>query len=113
MRDVLYGAYCGGTKPGIRSVRKGDWKLIKYDVLDGKVRETQLFNLKQNPDEFLQQHHDADVVALTGKRPAKHMVNLAEDPKHAAKLAELEALLRSEMARLDDPYQLWNHPAAN
>ncbi|MDP7108194.1 MAG: sulfatase-like hydrolase/transferase, partial [Roseibacillus sp.] len=45
-REVLYGVYCGGTKPGMRSVRKGDWKLIKYDVMDGKVRQTQLFNLK-------------------------------------------------------------------
>ena len=32
VRKVMYGAYCGGTKPGMRSVRKGDWKLIKYDA---------------------------------------------------------------------------------
>ena len=53
VRDVLYGVYSGGTKPGMRCVKKGDWKLIKYDVLDGTVRETQLFNLAENPDEFL------------------------------------------------------------
>lgn len=35
IRDVLYGVYNGGTKPGMRAVKKGDWKLIKYDVLDG------------------------------------------------------------------------------
>ena len=62
---VLYGAYCGGTKPGIRCVRKGDWKLIKYDTLDGKVRETQLFNLKSNPNELLIEHHAKEVVAKT------------------------------------------------
>ena len=49
VRDVLYGVYCGGTKPGMRSVRKGDWKLVKYDTMNGQVHETQLFNLAENP----------------------------------------------------------------
>ena len=110
MRDVLFGAYNGGTKPGMRSVRKGDWKLIQYDVLNGSVRETQLFNLAENPDEFLQQHHDPEVIALSGVRPAKHQVNLAGDPRHADKLKEMEALLLSEMRRLNDPWRLWNQP---
>ena len=35
VRDVLYGVYCGGRKPGIRSVRLGDWKLIKYESPEG------------------------------------------------------------------------------
>ncbi len=111
VRDVLYGVYSGGTKPGMRCVRKGDWKLIKYDVLASKVRETQLFNLKENPNEFLKQHHDAKVVALTGYQPQPHEVNLADDAKHAGKLAEMQALLLSEMQRLDDPYRLWDQPA--
>jgi len=108
VRDVIYGAYCGGTKPGMRSVRRGDWKLIKYDVLDGKVRETQLFNLMENPDELLKQHHDSKVVALTGNRPDANQVNLADDPRYASKRAELEALLLSEMKRLEDPYRFWD-----
>lgn len=111
VRDVLYGAYCGGTKPGMRSVRKGDWKLVKYDVMDGQVRETQLFNLAENPDEFLPQHRDPVVVALTGRTPKPEQTNLAADPKHADKLKEMEALLLAEMRRLDDPYRLWNQPA--
>jgi arylsulfatase A-like enzyme len=111
IRDVLYGAYNGGTKPGMRSVKQGDWKLIKYDVMNGSVRETQLFNLKYNPDEFLAEHHDAEVMALTGSSPVEHQVNLATDPKHAAKLAEMEALLLAEMRRLNDPWRLWNQPA--
>ena len=98
IRDTLFGVYAGGTKPGMRSVRKGDWKLVKFDVLDGAVRETQLFNLKENPNEYLQQH---------GKQNPK-LVDLAEDPAHAAKLAEMEALLKDEMVRLHDPYPLWN-----
>ncbi len=97
-RDTLYGAYCGGTKPGIRSVRKGDWKLVKFDVMDGQVRETQLFNLKDNPHEFLPEH----------KKTGYQQTNLAPDPKHAAKLKEMEALLLAEMQRLGDPYRLWN-----
>ncbi|NQY32715.1 MAG: sulfatase, partial [Coraliomargarita sp.] len=110
VREVLYGVYCGGTKPGMRAVKKGDWKLIKYDVLEGSVRETQLFNLKDNPDELLREHHDPAVVALTGNRPKPNQVNLADDPKWAAKLAEMEALLLAEQKRLNDPYRLWDQP---
>ena len=100
VRDVLFGVYCGGTKPGMRSVKRGDWKLIKYDVLGGEVQKTQLFNLKDNPNEFLAEH---------GKKDAK-LTNLAADPKHAAKLKEMESLLLSEMRRLNDPYRLWDQP---
>ncbi|HUY31740.1 MAG TPA: sulfatase-like hydrolase/transferase [Pirellulales bacterium] len=110
VRDVLYGVFNGGTKPGMRCVKQGDWKLIKYDVLDGQVRETQLFNLAENPHEFVEQHHDAKVVTLTGHTPAKHQRNLAGDPIYAEKLEEMEALLLAEMRRLDDPYRLWNQP---
>ena len=111
IRDVLYGVYCGGTKPGMRCVKQRDWKLIKYDVLDGKVRETQLFNLADNPREFLAEHHDPRVIALTGVAPEAGQRNLAHDPRYAAKLAEMESLLLHEMRRLDDPYRLWNQPA--
>jgi arylsulfatase A-like enzyme len=110
VRDVVYGAYCGGTKPGMRAVKQGDWKLVKFDVLDGTVRETQLFNLAENPYELLQQHHDAAVIALTGNRPSPMQRNLADDPRHAAKRKELEALLLAEMRRHDDPYRLWDQP---
>lgn len=110
VRDVLYGCYCGGTKPGMRSVRQGDWKLIKYDTLDGKVRETQLFNLAENPQEFIDAHHAPEVIAKTGHTPKPHQTNLAKSPEHADKLAEMEALLLSEMQRLKDPYRFWDQP---
>lgn len=110
VRDVLYGAYNGGTKPGMRSVKQGDWKLIQYDVMNGSVRETQLFNLKDNPEEFLAEHHDPKVIALTGVKPEPHQINLAGDPQHSAKLAEMQALLLAEMRRLHDPWRLWNQP---
>lgn len=100
IRDVLYGTYSGGTKPGMRCVKKGNWKLIKYDVLDGTVRETQLFDLATNPNELLTEHGKTDLA----------LSNLASDPKHAGKLAEMENLLLSEMRRLNDPYRLWNQP---
>lgn len=111
IRDVVFGVYNGGTKPGMRSVKHGDWKLIKYDVLNGSVRETQLFNLKENPDEFLAQHHSGEVTSLTGVTPQPHQVNLADDPKHATKRAEMEALLLDEMRRLNDPWRLWDQPS--
>jgi choline-sulfatase len=111
VRDVLYGVYCGGTKPGMRCVKQGDWKLIQYDVLDGQVRETQLFNLAENPYELLEQHHSPQVVALTAHAPASHQRNLANDPRYAEKLQEMQLLLLAEMRRLDDPYRLWNQSA--
>jgi arylsulfatase A-like enzyme len=110
IRDVMYGVFCAETRPGLRSVRKGDWKLIKYDVYDGKYRKTQLFNLAENPDELIEQHHDPAVIALTGYTPSSIQTNLAEDPKHIAKLAEMEALLLNEMRRHDDPFRLWDQP---
>ena len=110
VRDVLYGVYCGGAKPGMRAVRKGDWKLIKYDSPKDEIRQTQLFNLADNPHELLEQHHAANVTTLTGTRPAKEHVNLAADARYADKLAEMEELLLTEMRRHDDPYRLWNQP---
>lgn len=109
-RDVLYGVYNGGTKPGMRCVKQGDWKLIKYDVLDGKVRETQLFNLKENPEEFLTEHHSAAVTNASYATPTASQMNLAGDPKYADRLAEMEELLLEEMRRLHDPWRLWNQP---
>ena len=110
VRDVMYGVYNGGTKPGMRCVKRGDWKLIKYDVLDGKVRETQLFNLKDNPGELLPEHRSEELTVLTGVAPEPHQTNLASDPAYADRLAEMEDLLLAEMRRLDDPWRLWNQP---
>lgn len=108
IRDVLYGVYAGGTKPGMRCIKEKAWKLIKYDSLDGTVRETQLFNLTENPNEYLEEHHAADVIATTGHKPAPNQIDLAEDPRFAEKRAHLEALLAAEMKRLDDPFTLWD-----
>lgn len=105
IRDTLYGCYCGGTKPGMRSVRQGDWKLIKYETLDGKVKETQLFNLKENPNELLAEHHAPKIVKFTGNQPSPNQTNLAEDPKYAEQRNKMEALLLAEMERLHDPYR--------
>ena len=106
VRDSLYGVYTGGTKPGMRAVKTGRFKLIKYDVLDGKVRRTQLFDLKENPREFLVEHRAKAISSLLGHTPKPQQVNLADDPKYAAKRKELEALLKREMKRLGDPYEL-------
>ena len=105
IRDVMYGCYCGGTKPGMRCVRKGDWKLIKYETLDGQVKETQLYNLADNPHELIAEHHSPEIIALTGNTPSAEQTDLAEVPAYAKRLVEMEALLLAEMERLDDPYR--------
>ena len=98
VRDVMYGVYCGGSKPGMRCVKKGDWKLIKCDLMDGTIRETQLFNLAENPNEYLPEH----------QKSGKLETNLADNPKYADKLAEMETLLLEQMEINGDPYRLWN-----
>lgn len=98
VREVMYGVYSGGTKPGMRSVKKGDWKLIKYDVMDGAVQETQLFNLAENPNEYLSEHNMKEEM----------LTDLAENPTYENKLKEMEALLLGQMQLHDDPYRLWN-----
>jgi len=119
IRDVIYGAFNmfkeegyggpgNGSRPGIRAVKKGEWKLIKYDVYDGKVRETQLFNLEENPNELLIEHHDASIVSMTGNRPEPYQVNLANDSKYATKLEEMEKLLLEQQFNYDDPFLLWD-----
>jgi hypothetical protein len=79
-------------------VKKGEWKLVKYDLMDGTIRKTQLFNLVQNPNEYLPEH---------GKK-GEMETNLANNPKYADKLAEMEALLLEQMEKQCDPYRLWD-----
>lgn len=110
VREVLYGAYCGGAKPGIRCVKKGDWKLIRYESTKEGVCETQLFNLAENPDELLPEHHDPTVIALTHSTPNPKQTNLAKDPAYAGKLKEMELLLLEEMRKHFDPYRFSNQP---
>jgi|TARA_B110000037_G_scaffold220325_1_gene287869 choline-sulfatase len=110
VRDLVYGVFCAETRPGLRCVKQGDWKLIKYDVMDGKHRETQLFNLAENPHELIAEHHNPNVAALTGLQPDSTQTNLADNPKYANKLKEMEKLLLSEMRLRDDPFRLWNQP---
>ena len=69
VRDVLYTAYRNCQ----RAIRDDRWKLIRYPLVD----RTQLFDLSSDPHELL---------------------NLADKPEHAAKVAELTALLTKEMA---------------
>jgi len=110
VRDVVYGVYCGGQKPGIRSVRQGDWKLVKYESPSGGLH-TQLFNLEDNPHEFLPEHHAPSVATRLPSAPRVGQANLAADPVHAATLAEMEALLLAEMRRHDDPFRFSDQPS--
>ena len=73
VRDVLYTAY----RDVQRSVRDARWKLIRYPLVD----QTQLFDLKADP-------HEQD--------------NLAGQPAHAAKVAEMMTRLEEEMRRYGD-----------
>ncbi len=77
VRDVLYTAYRNSQ----RAIRDDRWKLIRYPLVD----RTQLFDLKTDPRE---------------------LNNLADKPEHAAKLAELTALLTKEMAAHADNFPL-------
>ena len=82
VRDVLYTAY----RDCQRAIRDERWKLIRYPLVD----RTQLFDLSADPLE---------------------LVNLAERPEHATKLAGMTALLEKEMSSHGDhaPLQV-EHP---
>ena len=108
VREVMYGVYSGGGKPGMRSLRVGDWKLIKIDTFEGKLRKTQLFNLKDNPQELVIEHHDPAVIAKTGNTPRPNQRDLADDPEFAGVRKRLEAELLRQMQAHDDPYRLWD-----
>ncbi len=60
-----------------RAVRDDRWKLIRYP----KINKTQLFDLQTDPDE---------------------VANLVDQPAHAAKVAELMALLAKEQKQFGD-----------
>jgi arylsulfatase A-like enzyme len=76
VRDVLYTAY-NGPQGNQRAVRDDRWKLIRYPEVD----VTQLFDLKADPHE---------------------LTNLAGKPDYAAKVQEMTAVLKKEMAAFDD-----------
>jgi len=103
IRDVMFGVYSGGAKPGMRCVKKGDWKIIKYDLRmsNGSIMKTQLFNLAENPNEFLPEH----------QKRGEMETNLANNPKYADKLKEMEALLLEQMEIHGDHfYHQWIQP---
>ena len=61
-------------------VRDDRWKLIKYNA--GGVKNAQLFDLKNDPDE---------------------LKNLAADPKYTSQRARLEKLLADARKQFGDP----------
>ena len=89
VRKVLYGLYAGGSKPGIRAVTDGRWKLIKYDVTSDTTQHTQLFDLETNPFELLPEHG---------------VPNLAENPAYSLIRQHMEELLMAQRNLNVDPY---------
>jgi arylsulfatase A-like enzyme len=77
VRDVLYTGY----RNCMRAIRDDRWKLIRYPLVD----RTQLFDLAADPRE---------------------LNNLAGQPEHTARLAELTAKLEKEMAAYGDQHPL-------
>lgn len=75
-RPYLLGAY----KDCQRMIRDARWKLLEYRA--GEARNTQLFDLANDPDE---------------------LNNLAADPKFAPERRRLEQLLTKARAEFDDP----------
>jgi choline-sulfatase len=88
-RDILYGLYAGGDKPGIRAVTDGRFKLIKYDVGDNATQVTQLFDLQENPFELLPEHG---------------VPNLATRSAYAKVRQRLEQALMRKRIEFADPY---------
>jgi arylsulfatase A-like enzyme len=77
VRDTVFLSYRNVQ----RAVRRGDWKLIRYPQVD----RTQLFDLQTDPHE---------------------MTDLAGDPKHAARVKEMLALLEKQQKEYGDTQPL-------
>jgi choline-sulfatase len=112
VRQLLYGAYSGGQQPGMRSLRIGDWKLIKYESPTGGL-QTQLFQLADNPHEFLQSHQRPEVWERTGVQPSASHRDLADDPRYSEVRRRMERLLLAEMVRRGDPHRFSDQPATD
>ena len=110
VRTVMYGVYSGGAKPGIRCLQQDRWKLIESEAAERGVRQTQLFDLHDNPLELLAEHDEPTVRRLTGNRPTARQHNLADQQEHAERLAAMRGLLLDQMRRLDDPYRFSDQP---
>jgi arylsulfatase A-like enzyme len=110
VRDVLYGVYCGDGAPGLRAVRRGDWKLVEIEMPHLGTRRTQLFDLRDNPHELLAAHDSPAVRAASGVAPTATQHDLAADPRHAETLAAMRRLLWDEMRRHDDPDRFAEQP---
>ena len=54
----------------------------------------------------MKEHHDQEVIAITGVKPKKNQINLAKNPKYADKLKEMEGVLLSEIAAWTTPIGL-------
>jgi arylsulfatase A-like enzyme len=76
VRDTLFGAY----RDCQRMIRDARWKLIEYRA--GGERNTQLFDLANDPDE---------------------LKNLAAEPAHAAELKRLRVQLAAARKEFADP----------
>ncbi len=83
VREWLFGAY----RDCQRMVRDERWKLIEYNA--NGVRNTQLFDLQNDPDE---------------------LHNLAADSKYAGQLERLRALLLKGQKEFDDPCPSFMEP---
>ena len=89
-REELYGLYAGGSKPGMRAITDGRFKLIKYDVSNDATQVTQMFDLEANPFELLPEHG---------------VTNIATDPAYARIRQRLEEKLTEQRIENADPYK--------
>ncbi|MFC7337763.1 sulfatase-like hydrolase/transferase [Haloferula chungangensis] len=86
-RTSIYGLYSGGSKPGMRAITEGRFKLIKYDVGGNATQVTQMFDLETNPFELLPEHG---------------VPNIADAPAYQAIRQELEEMLMEQRLLNDD-----------
>jgi choline-sulfatase len=102
IRDCMYGVYSGGSKPGIRSVKHGPWKLIRYEAPDRGISRWQLFHLENNPHELLEEHRLLSGQPLDQSTPADTSINI-NGGKTSERLHLMQSMLIEQM-------QFWNDP---
>ena len=78
-----------------RKIRKNQAKQQFLQIKE-KIKNASQIEMPPQPQE----------ARLLKHTPGADQVNMANDPRYAARRKELETLLRQEMQRLGDPYQL-------
>ena len=110
VRDVLYGVYNGGTKPGMHASSRGIGSSSSTTSWTARCARRNSSISRRIPTNSRAAPRSQGGRIDRQRTPGTTKSILPAILGYADKLKEMEALLLAEMRRLDDPWRLWNQP---